>query len=229
MRFQYIEFLINYHSVSGLIAQDVCSMMKSSKNNKTVFVVDDNSQIRESFRCLYESVQLDVETYENGADFLNNYNPQKKGCLITDVCMPLMSGIELVEQLDLSTGKLKVIFITGYGDIPMAVQAMKSGAADFLLKPVNIQHLLDITQKCLREVSKDSPTQPLYEECMKNLTRREKQVMRLVVEGKLNKQIANELNISMSTVEAHRAQVMRKMKVKTLADLIRVNLQAEPA
>lgn len=194
------------------------------KKRKTVFVVDDHSQIRESFKCLYESVHLDVETYESGEVFLKEYDPQRKGCLITDVRMPFMSGIELVQRLDLTKGMLKVIFITGYGDIPMAVQAMKAGASDFLLKPVNIQYLLDITQKCLREISLTNTAKPLFYEHIKSLTRREKEVMDLVVEGKLNKQIAHELNISMSTVEAHRAQVMRKMKVKTLADLIKVNL-----
>lgn len=194
-------------------------------NNTTVYIVDDDPQICKSFRWLFESVNLKVETYENAKNFLDNYNETQNGCLIIDVRMPIMSGIEVLEHLNTKNNQLAVIIITGYGDIPMAVRAMKAGAYDFLLKPVNHQDLLEVTQKCLKKNQINIPrSQSDFNERMNSLTKREKQIMDLVVEGKLNKQIAYELNISISTVEAHRAKVMKKMHTKTLADLIKINL-----
>ncbi|KTC90527.1 response regulator [Fluoribacter dumoffii] len=190
-----------------------------------VFIVDDDPEICQALRWLFESVDIPVSTYENAKDFLVNYDPRQQGCLIIDVRMPLMSGLELLEHLNASKTQLSVIMITGYGDIPMAVRAMKAGATDFILKPVNHQYLLEITQKCLQK-SSDYPVQPQTDffERIERLTKRERQVMDLVIEGKLNKQIAHELDISISTVEVHRANVMRKMEAKTLAELIKINL-----
>lgn len=194
-------------------------------NNATVYIVDDDPQICKSFRWLFESVNLKVETYENAKNFLDNYNETQNGCLITDVRMPIMSGIELLEHLNTKNNQLAVIIITGYGDIPMAVRAMKAGAYDFILKPVNHQDLLEVTQKCLKKNQITIPRpQSDFSERLNSLTKREKQIMDLVIEGKLNKQIAYDLNISISTVEAHRAKVMKKMHTKTLADLIKINL-----
>ncbi|CAM2950311.1 sigma 54-dependent response regulator [Legionella steigerwaltii] len=193
-------------------------------NNTNVFIVDDDPEICKSFRWLFESINLHVQTYTNAKDFLDNYNNQS-GCLIIDVRMPVMSGLELLEQLNASKNQLSVIIITGYGDISMAIRAMKAGAEDFILKPVNHQILLEITQRCLKKIKRNTTqSQTDLQERMNGLTRREKQVMDLVVEGKLNKQIAHELNISISTVEVHRANVMRKMEVKSLAELIKINL-----
>ncbi|WP_454785303.1 response regulator transcription factor [Legionella sp. WA2024007413] len=191
--------------------------------NATVFVVDDDPEICKSFQWLFESINLPVQTYKNAKDFLSSYTHQP-GCLIIDVRMPIMSGLELLEHLNSSHAQLPVIIITGYGDISMAIRAMKAGAEDFILKPVNHQHLLEITQKCLKKIKSNNPSQSNIDERMQSLTKREKEVMELVVEGKLNKQIAYELDISISTVEVHRANVMRKMGVKSLAELIKINL-----
>ncbi|KTD01817.1 response regulator transcription factor [Fluoribacter gormanii] len=193
--------------------------------NAAVFVVDDDPEICQSFRWLFESVNIPVHTYDNAKSFLDSYDNMQKGCLIIDVRMPLMSGLELLEHLNVSRNPLSIIMITGYGDIPMAVRAMKAGATDFILKPVNHQHLLEITQKCLKKTHSHSfqPQSDFYER-LERLTKRERQVMNLVIEGKLNKQIAHMLDISISTVEVHRANVMRKMATKTLAELIKINL-----
>ncbi|KTD74133.1 response regulator transcription factor [Legionella tucsonensis] len=193
--------------------------------NATVFVVDDDPEICQSFRWLFESVNIPVKTYENAKTFLDNYDVTQKGCLIIDVRMPIMSGLELLEYINPLRNQVSVIMITGYGDIAMAVRAMKAGAADFILKPVNHQHLLEITQKCLKKMHTNSThSQSYFYEHLDRLTNRERQVMDLVIEGKLNKQIAHELDISISTVEVHRANVMRKMETKTLAELIKINL-----
>ncbi|KTD42297.1 response regulator transcription factor [Legionella parisiensis] len=192
-------------------------------SDKIVFVVDDDPDICQSFRWLFESINLQVQTYENAKKFLDSYNNQP-GCLIIDVRMPIMSGLELLEHLNSSQNKLPVIVITGYGDISMAIRAMKAGAEDFILKPVNHQILLETTQKCLKKNNNNTVSQANFHERMNSLTKREKLVMDSVVDGKLNKQIAYDLNISISTVEVHRANVMRKMEAKSLAELIKINL-----
>ncbi|WP_392537801.1 response regulator transcription factor [Legionella sp. 227] len=198
--------------------------MDKPYTNTTVFIVDDDPEICKSFRWLFESINLQVQTYETAKDFLDNYKNQS-GCLIIDVRMPVMSGLELLEQLNESKNQLPIIIITGYGDISMAIRAMKAGAEDFILKPVNHQNLLEISQRCLKKIKSNiTLSQTAFQERMNSLTKREKQVMNLVVEGNLNKQIAYELNISISTVEVHRANVMRKMQVKSLAELIKINL-----
>lgn len=195
-------------------------------NNSMVYVVDDDPEICKSFCWLFESVNLKVAAYKNAKDFLDNYNDNQYGCLIIDVRMPRMSGIELLEYLNTIKNQLSVVVITGYGDIPMAVRAMKAGAFDFILKPVNHQELLELTQKCLNKTQTQelSQLETDIHKRIKSLTPREKQVMDLVVDGKLNKQIAYELNISISTVEAHRAKIMKKMETKTLAALVKINL-----
>lgn len=195
-------------------------------NEPMVIIVDDDPEICASFRWLFESVNLRVQAYENAKDFLDNYDASQHGCLIIDVRMPIISGLELLEYLNTTKNQLSVIIITGYGDIPMAVRAMKAGAADFILKPVNHQDLLEVAQSCLKKNQNNTfQLQSDFSQRINSLTKREKQIMDLVIEGKLNKQIAYELNISISTVEAHRAKVMKKMETKTLAALIRANLQ----
>lgn len=195
-------------------------------NEPMVIIVDDDPEICASFRWLFESVNLRVQAYENAKDFLDNYDATQHGCLIIDVRMPIISGLELLEYLNTTKNQLSVIIITGYGDIPMAVRAMKAGAADFILKPVNHQDLLEVAQSCLKKNQNNTfQLQSDFSQRINSLTKREKQIMDLVIEGKLNKQIAYELNISISTVEAHRAKVMKKMETKTLAALIRANLQ----
>lgn len=189
----------------------------------TVYIVDDDEDICNSFRWLFESANLTVQTYKNASDFLDDYDGTQYGCLIIDVRMPIMNGIELLEQLQFKKNQLSIIVITGFGDISMAVKTMKAGAIDFIPKPVNPQYLLETTQKCLKKTQDYIAQIELYEK-INSLTKRERQIMRLVVEGKLNKQIAYDLHISISTVEAHRSKVMKKMQTKNLAALIKSNL-----
>jgi len=197
--------------------------------NSTVFVVDDDPKICEALQWLLESVNLKVKTFGSAIDFLKQYNSSQQGCLIIDVRMPGMSGLELLDQLKLQKNHIPVIVITGHGDIPMAVRAMKAGAMDFISKPFNDQHLLDQIQKALNQKMPSSV--PILDERIRkrfaSLTPREHEVMLLVVAGKLNKQIAHELGLALSTVELHRSRVMQKMETKTLADLIKAYLLLE--
>lgn len=194
--------------------------------NLTLFIIDDAPEICESLRCLFESVHYQVETYHSAQAFLENYPNNKSGCLIIDVRMPVMSGLDLLEQLNLQKNRFPVIIMTGYGNIGMAVRAMKLGAIDFVLKPFNDQCLLEIVQKCIIRPIDDNTNEHIRER-IKHLSERERQVLDLISEGKLNKEIAYELSISMSTVEVHRANVMRKMQAKTLAQLVKFYLQSQ--
>lgn len=187
----------------------------------TVFIVDDDPVVCKAYAHLFQSVQIKPHIYHNAHEFLIHYN-KKMGCLLLDVRMPGMSGLELLEYLQSQKIKIPAIVITGYGDVPMAVRAMKAGAEGFFIKPVNPQTLLEATQRCLNKNTENSLNNIV--ERINRLTPREKQVMDLVVEGKLNKQIGGLLEISVSTVEVHRANVMKKMEVKTLAELIKKNI-----
>ncbi|QMT62066.1 response regulator transcription factor [Legionella sp. PC997] len=185
--------------------------------NSNVSIVDDDLITCEAYLHLFKSVHIEAYAYQNANDFLNSYN-KKTGCLILDVRMPGMSGLELLEHLQAHNIKIPAIVVTGYGDVTMAVRAMKAGAEDFFVKPVNQQTLLEASQRCL---IKNYNIPDKIEEQINRLSKREKEVMDLIVEGKLNKQMAALLKISISTVEVHRANVMRKMEVKTLAELIK--------
>jgi len=210
--------------------------MQTVKKDPTVFVVDDDQALCQSLSWLLESVGLNVETYVSGQAYLDNYEPNRKGCLLIDIRMKGMSGFELQEKLNLLGNRIPIVMITGHGDIPMAVRAMKTGAVDFITKPFNDQLLLDLIQKVLAEDAQrqqmtqvsDSNRSEIFERYT-SLTTREKEIMERVVDGKLNKQIAYELGISMKTVELHRAHVMQKMQVKSLAELVKVCLQLEQA
>jgi two-component system response regulator FixJ len=198
--------------------------MKS--NNRTIFIIDDDAEICSALRWLFESVGFEVKTYTSAHAFLNHYDREKQGCIIVDVRMPVMSGLELLEHLNLQKNHLPVIIITGYGDIAMAVRAMKLGAIDFVLKPFNEQCLLEIVQKLpIRPINTNTIEQVTAR--MSRLSERERQVVDLILAGKLNKEIAFELSISISTVEAHRANIMRKMQAKNLAQLIKLCLQSQ--
>lgn len=199
-------------------------MTKAAALKPCVYVIDDDPEVRRALRWLFESVFLPVETFESAYDFLKDYDVNRRGCLVVDVRLPGMSGLEFLEQLKIKKNKMPVIMITGHGDIPMAVKAMKNGAKDFISKPFNDQYLLDQIHKLMTMDEEDHNKNNL--EQFNKLTKRENEVMQLVVEGKLNKQIAVELGISKSTVELHRSRVMRKMKVKTLAQLIKINIIA---
>ena len=197
--------------------------------NPTVFLIDDDLQILKALRCLLESVGLNVECFESPTSFLENYDASRCGCIITDIRMPIMGGIQLFKQLNLRKNKLPVIMLTGYGDIPMAVHAMKNGVMDFISKPFNNQYLLEQVQKAIAHNIQQCLEEPFenYTSRFADLSKREREVLKLVATGKQNKQIAQELFISNSTVEFHRARVMKKMGARNLAQLIQIYLSLQ--
>ncbi len=189
----------------------------------TVFVVDDDSEVRDTLKWLVESVGLNIETFASAQDFLNAYDPNRPGCLVTDVRMPGMSGIELQEKLMAEEVTLPIIVVSGYADVPTAVRSMKGGAIDFVEKPFNEQMMLERIQLSILEDARLRQKRAQRERAqarLKSLTPREHQVMDLVILGRSNKQIARELDISPKTVEVHRSHVMAKMDAHSLAELV---------
>ncbi len=194
---------------------------------QTVFVVDDDAAVRDSLSWLIKSVGLKVEAYASAQEFLEKYDPVRSGCLVLDVRMPGMSGLELQERLAADRIALPVIIITGHGDVPMAVRAVKAGAFDFIEKPFNDQVLLDRIQQALKkdvEVRKSAAKRAEVEKRLALLTPREREVLDMVVSGNPNKVIAAQLGISCRTVEIHRGRVMEKMQASSLSDLVRIGL-----
>ncbi len=192
----------------------------------TVFIVDDDSVARETMRSLVESVGLHSETFPSAQAFLEAYDPDRLGCLVTDLRMPGMSGIELQAKLAADELNIPVIVVTGYPDIPTAVRSIKSGAVDFVEKPFNEQMLIERIQLSIqkdRGRRGERALRDLVRSHYRSLTPREREVMSLVVLGMSNKEMARDLNISPKTIEAHRSNVMGKMKAKSLADLIRIS------
>ena len=190
----------------------------------TVFVVDDDEAARESLSWLIASVGIKVETFSSAQDFLDVFTPGRPGCLLVDVRMPGMNGLELQRKIAEQPNCLPVIIITGHGDVQMAVRAMKDGAYDFIEKPFNDQVILDQVQRAVAECQNRQDAQVSYnriEQLIATLTPREREVMDMVIEGETNKSIARKLDISDKTVEAHRAKVMDKLEATSLADLIR--------
>ena len=191
----------------------------------TVFIVDDDGSVRHLIQSLAESVGLRVETHENAQSFLDAYDPAAPGCLVTDVRLPVMSGLELQERLMARGSELPVIVITGHADVPLAVRALRAGALDFIEKPLDEQRILERVQEGIRHDAKARAERAALEaiaERARALTPRERQVMDLVVTGRPNKQIAPELELSTKTVEMHRARVMEKMQADSLAELVRM-------
>jgi RNA polymerase sigma factor (sigma-70 family) len=198
-------------------------MMK--KTDQLVFVIDDDPSMRTAIKELIEAVGLSCQTFESGQEFLTTKLPDVPCCLVLDVRLPGLSGLNLQRELTERGIQIPIIFITGHGDIPMSVQAMKAGALEFLTKPFRDQDLLDaIEQATERDRSARMERTQMGElgERSRMLTPREREVMRLVVAGLLNKQIAAELGISEKTVNVHRSQVMQKMQADSLADLVRM-------
>jgi FixJ family two-component response regulator len=191
----------------------------------TVFVVDDDGPLREALRGLLRSVGLRAEVFASAADFLKLKLPDTAACLVLDVRLPGVSGLDFQAELAKADIRIPIIFITGHGDIPMTVRAMKAGAVEFLTKPFRDQDLLDAVQIALeRDRARRADNQALLEvrAHFESLTPREQQVIGFVTAGLMNKQIAAELGVSEITVKVHRGSVMKKMKARSLADLVRM-------
>ncbi len=195
------------------------------ENEPTVFIVDDDPAMLDSLRWLVESVGLKVETFTSARDFLEAYTTERLGCLVVDIRMPGMSGIELQEQLVAEKITIPIIVISGHGDVSIAVRAMRSCAVDFIEKPFNDQAMLDRIQTAVqmdRDLRRRRLRHKELDELFGRLTPREHEVMSLVVQGKPNKEVAAILSRSEKTVEFHRAQVMRKMEMDSFAELVKL-------
>ena len=196
-----------------------------SEAQSTVIVVDDDPEIREALDGLLRSVGLQVQMLASVPEFLKSAPPDCPTCLILDVRLPGQGGLDFQRELAAANIRLPIIFITGHGDIPMSVQAIKAGAVEFLTKPVRDQDLLDAIQTALRRDRARLDDERKFADLRTRheaLTARERQVMALLVSGRVNKQIAAEIGISEVTVRLHRGQIMRKMRASSLADLIRI-------
>lgn len=201
-----------------------------SEPTQTIYVVDDDEAMRDSMSWLLEGEGYRVSCFDSAERFLHARHDQMRGCIVLDVRMPEMSGLELHERLTALGSRLPIIFVTGHGDVPMAVAALQRGACDFIEKPFHNQDLLDRIQRALEldmQIAQRRQRDNAIAHRLGQLTQREHEVMDLVVAGKLNKQVADELQISMKTVEAHRARVMEKMGVRTLAELVKAVLSVK--
>jgi len=193
----------------------------------SIMVVDDDSGVRNAMRILLKSVGLESVLYSSAQEFLAAYQPSQPGCLLLDIRMPGMSGLELQQQLNLRGAVIPVIFMTGHGDVPMAVEAMQHGAFDFLQKPFRDQDLLDRIQKAIAKDAQSRASLGEHERIrthLETLTAREREVMDLMIQGKQNKAIAQDLGVSPRTIEIHRARVMEKMEAHSVAELVRMML-----
>lgn len=195
-----------------------------------VYIVDDDEGIREGLSLLLETTGQAVKLYSSAIDFLENYDSEARGCLILDIRMPRMTGLDLQQKLKALGTTLPIIFITGHGDIPMAVEAMRQGALDFIRKPFREMDLLDrINQALAIDAGRDQHERERSAviEKLALLSEREQQIFERVAKGEMNKAIAHDLSISERTVEVHRSQVMKKLEVRTLAELVRFKLHEE--
>ena len=201
-------------------------MITAKIPSQIVFVVDDDASMRDAISRLLNAVGLTVQTFASAREFLNRRLPDVPGCVVLDVRLPGLSGLDLQREMVEKGIHIPVVFITGHGDIPMSVQAMKAGAVEFLTKPFRDQDLLDAVRSGIQLDRKEREERAELAElrdCVRQLTQREQEVMSLVVSGLLNKQIALQLGTSEKTIKIHRSQVMRKMRANSLADLVRMS------
>ena len=197
-----------------------------------VFIVDDDVSVRESLEALINLTGSKAETFASAEDFLARPRATVPNCLILDVSLPDLNGLELQKQITADRADMPIIFLTGYGDVPMTVQAMKAGAAEFLTKPVDVDVLLDAVSQAIgrsRETMvREAELQALRDD-QTTLSRREWEVMTLVISGLMNKQVGFELGISEITVKAHRGRMMKKMKARSVAELVKMNAKLRPS
>jgi two-component system response regulator FixJ len=208
---------------------DTDIMAQNQEKQPTVFIVDDDPAIRFAMQALMDSVNIEHEIYASGDEFLQGVEDHRAGCLVLDIRMPGLGGLELQDELIKRGSTLPIIFITGHGDVPMAVDAMQKGAVDFIQKPFRDQDLLDRIREALKTDQERREEQQKHAEVaerLARLTNREREVFDLVVTGKPNKVIAYELGVSQRTVEIHRARVMEKMQARSLADLVKMHMTA---
>jgi FixJ family two-component response regulator len=194
-----------------------------------VHIVDDDEALRDSLKWLVESRGLKVELYPSAEAFLRAFDTGFCGCMVLDVRMPGMNGLELYEKLQARNSTLPVIFITGHGDVPMAVSALKKGAADFIEKPFDDQDMLGLIESCMKQdraLAAKRAERASAAQRLASLTQRESEVLGLIVAGRLNKQIADDLGISIKTVEVHRSRVMEKMGADSVAELVQLTLKS---
>ena len=194
----------------------------------TAYVVDDDESIRTLWRWLMESNGIPVKTFATAADFIESYRNGGAGCLVLDLKLPGMSGLELQQYLNRKDVEIPIVFVTGYGDVPAAVSALKGGAVDFIQKPFSHREVLSIIEKAFRRDSENREKRARRSRIagrLAMLTEREREVLQRVIEGKPNKIIAADLDISMKTVEFHRAKVMEKMGVTSVAELVQFAMQ----
>jgi two-component system response regulator FixJ len=197
----------------------------SQQTQPTVFVVDDDQATRKSLRWLVETLGVAVQTFHSGASFLDSYDPSQPGCLVLDVMMGGMSGLDLQKELNDRQIEIPVIVLTGYGDVPTAVRALKNGAVEFLEKPFDGEVLLEHVRRALEIDAgrrRERDASDVVRQRLSRLTPRENEILGLVVEGLSSKEIATQLDVSFKTVEAHRAKIMRKMEANGVAQLVRM-------
>jgi two-component system response regulator TtrR len=186
-----------------------------------VFIIEDDVSLCESLCYVFDSINLRAEVFHTASDYLKLYDSKQVGCLLLDIRLPDMCGLALQQQLNARNNTTPIIFITGYGDVSLAVRAMKAGARDFILKPFNNDLLLEQVQKVIQENVAYHQAQQKNTNQLIRLTSRENEIMQLILAGSLNKQISGKLGIAISTVEKHRAKVMKKMQARSVAELVK--------